>query len=228
VLDLPGTQREASFPGHPAGEDRAGRGALQPLPLPEGFGDLRSQRHDPIHLPFAAVNPDRALSEVECGPGEATYFAHAQAAPQHQEKHRAIPHGIDDAKERDDVLFRHGAGEVLGDQDVMAWEPHGGLGDDALIVQEGKEALEDPETGRYRARSQRVSERSLNPGIYIRGGRLRQVVRERGLARLRHEDREAFEGADGAFLHRRAIATRTYVDQIVLNNILVLRTQKMQ
>ena len=41
VLDLPGTQREAPLPGHPAGEDIAGRGALKPPPLLEGFGDIR-------------------------------------------------------------------------------------------------------------------------------------------------------------------------------------------
>src|SRR5215831_1952928 len=110
----------------------------------------------------------------------------------------------------------------------MAREPNGGLGYGALLVQEGKEALEDPEAGLHRARGQGVTKRGLDPGIHIRGGRLRQVMSERGLARLRHEDDEVFEGADGAFLHRRAIATRTYIDQIVPNKILVLRTQKVQ
>ena len=84
-----------------------------------------------------------------------------------------------------------------------------GVGNGALLVQEGKEALEDPQARRDRARGQRVTERGLEPGIQIRGGRLRQIMSERGLARLRHEDDEVFEGADGAFLHRRAIATRT-------------------
>jgi len=65
VLDLPGTQREASLPAHPTGEDIQGHGALKPLPLPEGFGDIRGQIHHPILLPFAVVNPDRALGEVE-------------------------------------------------------------------------------------------------------------------------------------------------------------------
>ena len=110
----------------------------------------------------------------------------------------------------------------------MAREPNGGLGDGALLVQEGKEALEDPKARRDRARGQRVTERGLEPGIHIRGGRLRQIMSERGLARLRHEDDEVFEGADGAFLHRRAIATRADIDQIVLDKILVLRTQKVQ
>src|SRR5216683_8080182 len=110
----------------------------------------------------------------------------------------------------------------------MAREPNGRLGDGTLLVQEGKEALEDPEARRDRARGQRVAERGLDPGIHLRGGRLRQVMSERGLARLRHEDDEVFEGADSAFLHRWAIATRTDIDQIVLNKILVLRTQKGQ
>ena len=60
----------------------------------------------------------------------------------------------------------------------MAWEPNGGLGDGALLVQEGKEALQDPEACGHRARGQRVTERGLDPGIDIRGGRLRQVVTE--------------------------------------------------
>src|SRR3989442_9724147 len=110
----------------------------------------------------------------------------------------------------------------------MAREPNGGLGDSALLVQEGKEALEDPQARRDRARGQRVTEGGLDPGIHIRGARLRQVISERGLARLRREDEEVFEGADGAFLHRRAITTRTYIDQIVLSKLLVLRTHKVQ
>src|SRR2546430_16913260 len=97
----------------------------------------------------------------------------------------------------------------------MAREPNGRLGDGTLLVQEGKEALEDAEARRDRARGQRVTERGLDPGIHIRGGRLRQGMSERGLARLRHEDEEVFEGADGGFLHPPGIATRTYIDPIV-------------
>src|SRR5256886_12503687 len=110
----------------------------------------------------------------------------------------------------------------------MAREPNGRRGDGTLLVQEGKGALEDAEARRDRARGQRVTERGLDPGIHIRGGRLRQVMSERGLARLRHEDEEVFEGADSPFLHRRAIVTRTDIDQIVLNKTLVLRAQKVQ
>ena len=44
------------------------------------------------------------------------------------------------------------------------------MGDGALLVQEGKEALEDPKARRDRARGQRVTERGLEPGIHIRGG----------------------------------------------------------
>src|SRR5215216_2135389 len=99
VLDLSGTQWEATFPAHPAWKDIGGWGALQPLPLPEGFGDIRGQIHDPIHMPFAVINAYRALGKVERRPDETTHFAHAETAPQHQEKHRAIPHGINDAKE---------------------------------------------------------------------------------------------------------------------------------
>jgi hypothetical protein len=110
----------------------------------------------------------------------------------------------------------------------MAREPNGGLGYGALIVQEGKEALQDTEASRYRARGQLVTERGLDPGIHIRGGRLRQVVRERGLACLGHQDRETFEGADAAFLHRKAIVTRTQIGQIVSDHALVLRTKKGQ
>jgi hypothetical protein len=120
------------------------------------------------------------------------------------------------------------AGEGLGDQDVMAREPNGGLGDAALIMQEGKEALQNPEAGRHRAGGQLVTERGLDPGIHIRRCRLQQVVIERGPARLGHEDREAFEGADGAFLHRRAIVTHTQIDQIVYDYTLVRRTKKRQ
>ena len=110
----------------------------------------------------------------------------------------------------------------------MAREPHGGLGDGVLRVQAGTEALQETEARRDRARGQRVTEGGFEPGIHIRGGRLRQVMRERGLARLRHEDEEVFEGAARACLHRRTIATRTYIDHIVLNKALVLRTHKVE
>jgi len=91
----------------------------------------------------------------------------------------------------------------------MAREPNGGRGDGTLIVQEGKEALQETEACCHRPWSERVTEGGFNPGIHIRGGRVRQVVRERGLAGLRQEAHATFEGADGAFLHRVAIVTRT-------------------
>ena len=70
-----------AFPGHPAGEDIAGRGALQLLPLPQGFRDIRGQIHHPIHMPFTVIDADRALGKVEGSPDKAAHFAHAQAAP---------------------------------------------------------------------------------------------------------------------------------------------------
>jgi hypothetical protein len=91
----------------------------------------------------------------------------------------------------------------------MAREPNRGLGDGTLIVQEGKEALQDTEACCHRTGGERVTEGGLDPGIHIRGSRLRQVVRERGLAGLRQEAHETLEGTDGAFLHRVAIVTRT-------------------
>jgi hypothetical protein len=41
---------------------------LQPLPLPEGFGDIRSQIHHPIHLPFT-VGPCLGQSRARTRPG---------------------------------------------------------------------------------------------------------------------------------------------------------------
>src|SRR5712691_5398893 len=117
---------------------------------------------------------------------------------------------------------------MLGDEDVMPREPHGGLRDGALIAQEGTEALQDAEAGRHRAGGKRVTERGLNPGIHIRGCRLQQVVREGGSARLGHQDREAVEGAYGPFLYRGGRVARTQIGQIVCEYALVLRTKKGQ
>src|SRR6266446_543233 len=117
---------------------------------------------------------------------------------------------------------------ALGDEDVMARESNGGLRYGALIAQKGKEALHDAETGRHRAGGQLVMERGRDPSIHIRGGGLRQVVIEGGLARLGYQDREAFEGADGAFLHRGGIVARTQIRQIVCDHAWVLGTEKVQ
>src|SRR6266550_3868806 len=56
IADLPGTERQATLPGHTAREDIAYRGGLELLPLPEGCGDIRRQIDDPIHLPFTVVH----------------------------------------------------------------------------------------------------------------------------------------------------------------------------
>ena len=40
VADLPGTERQAAFAGHAAGKDIGRHRGLEPLPLPEGFGDI--------------------------------------------------------------------------------------------------------------------------------------------------------------------------------------------
>ena len=82
-------------------------------------------------------------------------------------------------------------------------------------LQEAKEPLDDPETGRHRAGGEVVAERRLNPAIDIGGRGLGQVRIERGLPGLGHEARKAFEGADRAFLHGRRIVTRTQVGEIV-------------
>jgi hypothetical protein len=55
----------------------------------------------------------------------------------------------------------------------MAREPNGGLGDGPLLVQEGKEALQETEACCHRTWGERVTEGGLDPGIHIRGGRLR-------------------------------------------------------
>jgi hypothetical protein len=59
----------------------------------------------------------------------------------------------------------------------MAREPNGGLGYGALIMQEGKEALQETEACCHRTWGERVTEGGLDPGIHIRGDRLCEVVR---------------------------------------------------
>ena len=68
VLDVPSTQRETALPGSPTGEEGVGSRRLPPRPLPQGFGDIRGERHPPIHLPFPGINTDRALGNGERGP----------------------------------------------------------------------------------------------------------------------------------------------------------------
>jgi hypothetical protein len=72
-----------------------------------------------------------------------------------------------------------------------------------------------------------MAEGRFDPGINIAGRGLRQVRIEHGLPRLRHEDREAFERADGAFLHRGCIVARAQMSQIVGDYALVLGAEKM-
>ena len=83
----------------------------------------------------------------------------------------------------------------------MARVAHGGLRHVALVPQEATEPLHDPEPGRNGPWGQFVAERSLAPGIDIGGRGLREVLIEDGLPRRRHQDGEAFEGADRPFLH---------------------------
>jgi hypothetical protein len=85
-------------------------------------------------VPFTVVNPDGALSQVEGCPAEAAHFTYAEAAAQHEQKHRAVAQSIDDPKERDDLVLRHRAGESLGHEDVMAWQSNRGLWDIALVA----------------------------------------------------------------------------------------------
>jgi hypothetical protein len=174
------------------------------------------------------VNADGALGEVEGGPGEVAHFADAEAAPQHQQKHGAVSQDIDDPKKRDDLVLHHRAGERLGHEDVMAREPDGGLRDGALIAQEGKEPLHDAEASRHSAWGELVAEGGFNPCVNIAGGGLRQIRIEGGLPRRGREDREAFERAEGGFLHGGGIAAGPQVGQIVGHQALVLGAEEVQ
>src|SRR5215211_712990 len=110
----------------------------------------------------------------------------------------------------------------------MARESDGGLRYIALIAQEGKETLHEAEASRHSTWGELVAEGGFNPDINIARRGLCQVRIESGLPRLGHEDREAFERADGAFLHGGCIVARTQVGQIVGDHALVLGTEKMQ
>jgi len=57
-------------------------------------------------VPLAVIDADGALREVDGRPGQVTHFAHAEATPQHQQKHGAVPQGSDALKERADLLLR--------------------------------------------------------------------------------------------------------------------------
>jgi hypothetical protein len=179
-------------------------------------------------MSFAIINTDGALGKVEGGPGEIAHFAYAEAAPQHQQKHGAVPQGIDDPKQGDDLVFCHRAGEVLGHEDVMAWVPNGGLRDIGLVAQEVEEPLHHAEAGRDAAWCELVAERGLDPGINIGGRGLCQVCIQGGLACCGHEDRETFEGAEGGFLHCGGIVAGTQVGQIVGHQALVPGTEEAQ
>ncbi len=64
VADLPCRER-----GPAAGEDIRRGGGLGPLPLPQGFGDIGGQIHDPIDMPFAVVDTHCALHQINGSPG---------------------------------------------------------------------------------------------------------------------------------------------------------------
>jgi hypothetical protein len=104
----------------------------------------------------------------------------------------------------------------------------GGLGHIALVVQEGKEALHHAKAGRDRAGSQLLTVGGLDPGIDIRGSRLRQVVIESSLAHFGHENRETFEGTDRGFLHGGGIVAGMQIGQIVGHQTLVPGTEEVQ
>jgi hypothetical protein len=57
-----------------------------------------------IDVPLAVIDADGALREVDGRLGQATHFAHAEATLQHQQKHGAVPQGINALKERADLL----------------------------------------------------------------------------------------------------------------------------
>ena len=114
VAHLAGRERRLPPTCNAAGEDILRLGRLQTLPLAQGFRDIGGQIHHAIDVPFTVVNADGALREIDGRPGSAAHFAYPEATPQHQQKQRAVSQGIDDAKERDDLVLSHGAGEVLG------------------------------------------------------------------------------------------------------------------
>jgi hypothetical protein len=60
-----------------AGEAIGRRGDPEPLPLPQGFRDIEGQKHHPLHVSFAVLNPDGALGQVDGCPEEAAHFAPA-------------------------------------------------------------------------------------------------------------------------------------------------------
>jgi hypothetical protein len=134
VANLPRGEGGNALAHHAAGEDIRCRGGLELLPLSQGFRDIGRQIHHPIHVAFTVLNPNGALGQVEGGPEKTAHFTHAEAAAQHEQKHRAVAQGIDDPKERDDLVLRHGAGEFLGHEDVMAGQSNRRLRDIALVA----------------------------------------------------------------------------------------------
>jgi hypothetical protein len=90
----------------------------------------------------------------------------------------------------------------------MAREPDGGRRCVALIAHEGKAPLHEAEAGRDSAWGELMAEGRVAPGIKIAGRGVRQVRIKHGRPRLRHEDREAFERADGACLPRGCLVAR--------------------
>jgi hypothetical protein len=228
VADLPGREGRAARARDTAGEHRGCRRGLETVPWPPGFRDIGGQVHHAIDVPCAVVNADGALRQVDGRPGSATHFTPVEATLPPQQNHGAVPQGIDDLKERADLVLRHGAGEVVGHEKVMAGEPNRGLPPGALIASEGQEPLHPAEAGRDGPWCQWLTAGGLDPGINIRGSRRRQVVIESGLAHCGYEHRETLEGADRGFLHGGRLVAGTSMSPIVGHQALVPGTEDGQ
>ncbi len=117
------------------------------MPLPQGGRDIGGQIDYAIHLPFTGVHAQGALGHIDRRPAYVAHFAHAEPAPQHQQKHRTVFQRIDHPKEPDDLSFRHRPGEPRGHENLMARELNGRLHQEPLVTQEDKKALQSTATG---------------------------------------------------------------------------------
>ena len=105
------------------------------------------ERDDAIHLAFTVVYTECVALQVDGRPRQVTDFADAEAAPQHQQKHRAVFQPIDHAKEGDDLGLGHRPGKPCGHEDLVPGELNRRLYQGTLGMQEDKKALQPAAAG---------------------------------------------------------------------------------
>jgi hypothetical protein len=213
------------------GGTRKQHGHGRPLsspPLAQHLLQIRRDVHDSIDASFAVVHPDSALGPIDGRPGEARDLAHAQATPQHEQKHGAIPEHVDDLEKADQVVLGHGPGQHLREEHGMTPGVNRLVGQQPVLLEEGAEAPDHAERGVDCRRCQAVALRCLKPGIHIGRGQAGHILPEGRSPRWGQQPIERDQSSQGGLQRFRAGVADAEVDEVLRYEVLVAGTDKGQ